>query len=70
MEQGKIHWKRNRNVIHSSIQMPSQNYKFKDFPTHNSPKYILTLILIHTLAKIGLKNTSWLNKNMTQANDT
>lgn len=50
--------------------MPSQNCKFKDFPTHNSPKYILTLILIHTLAKIGLKNTSWLNKNMTQANDT
>lgn len=37
------------------IQMPSQNSKFKGFPTHNCPKHILILILVHTLAKIGLK---------------
>lgn len=36
------------------IQLPSQNSKFKGFPSHNCPKYILILILIHTLAKIGL----------------
>lgn len=51
----QLQWKMEILYILHPTQMPSQNSKFKGFPTHNCPKYILILILVHTLAKIALK---------------